>query len=112
MKALIKRYPINAKDKSQNEVWEETRWTRYMLETGDLTPYINEDYAYALCEDCPVLNEYVVDDFDVKEYTKKVDGKDVKYWLATFTGKAENTTTDNSAEIAELEARLAALKGL
>lgn len=94
MKALIKKYPTNARYESENEVWEEPRWTPAMKDSGNLEPYINEDYGYALCEDCPDV-ELTVDDFDVTEHAKTVKddmGEDVevKYWTAEYIGGVED----------------------
>ena len=94
MKALIKKYPINARYESENEVWEETRWTP-MMNSENLEPYINEDYGYALCEDCPDDVELTVEMFDVTEHVKTVkdiDGEVVetkKYWTAEYVGGVE-----------------------
>lgn len=92
MKALIKKYPINARYEYQSEVWEETRWTPTM--TGDdLKPYTDENYAYALCLDCPDDMELVPDDFEVTEHTRtepsefpEEPDRVVKYWTAEYIG--------------------------
>ena len=91
MKALIKKYPINARYESENEVWEEPRWTP-LMNGENLEPYINEDYGYALCEDCPDDVELTVDDFEVKEQTKTIEDDmgekvEVKFWTATYIGQ-------------------------
>ena len=91
MKALVKKYPINARYESENEVWEEARWTPAMKDSGNLEPYINEDYGYALCENVPNDVELTVDDFVVTEHTKTVpsemedgEAQTVRYWTAKY----------------------------
>lgn len=94
MKALVKKCPINARYESENEVWEEARWTAMMKESGNLEPYINEDYGYALCEDVPDdMEELTVDNFEITEHTKTVpsemgdgEAQTVRYWTAKYVG--------------------------
>lgn len=92
MKALVKKYPINAKKESEEWVYPETLWQDWMGENGE--PLTDESLGYALCEDCPedALN---VDDFEVTEHVKTVKGDfgedvQVKYWTAVYVGGVED----------------------
>lgn len=90
MRALIKKYPINARYEYENEIWEETRWTP-LMSGDDLMPYTNENYAYALCEDCPDDVELTIEDFEVTEHVNEVEDEfgekvQVKSWTAKYIG--------------------------
>ena len=92
MKALIKRYPTNAKKIEQNEVYIEPQWHDWIQPNG--APLTDENLAYALCEDCPEGIELDVDDFEVTEHTKTVpseyeggEEQTVKYWTAKYIKK-------------------------
>lgn len=92
MKALVKKYPINAKKPEQNEVYVESNWHDWILEDGFPLTNEGELRSYALCEDCPEDVELTVDNFDVKEQTKTIEDDmgekvEVKYWTATYIGQ-------------------------
>lgn len=89
MKALVKKYNINAKTPEQNEVYIEPQWHDWVKSNG--SPLTDENYAYALCQECPEGIELTADDFDVFEYTKEVEDDmgektKVKYWIAKYIG--------------------------
>lgn len=93
MKALVKKYPINAKKESQNEVYIEPQWHDWIDENG--VPLTDENYGYALCEDCPDDVELTVEMFEVTEHTKTVkddmdEDVEVKYWMAEYIGGDED----------------------
>lgn len=92
MKALIRKYPINAVAEENNEVWFYP-W-RNADEQG--RPYTLEGYKYALCENIPDvcnkeddprmnINNYIVEEHI--ETTGEGDEQMTrKYWTATYTG--------------------------
>ena len=93
MKALIRRYPINAVSPENNEVWFYP-W-RNADEQG--RPYTLDGYRYALCENVPdTVPEGDTDprmnvaNYTVEEHTETVeqDGEQITrtYWTATYTG--------------------------
>ena len=91
MKALIKRYPTNAKKIEQNEVYIEPQWHDWIQPNG--APLTDENLGYALCEDCPEGIELDAEDFEITEHTKTVpseygDGEvqTVKFWTAKYVG--------------------------
>lgn len=91
MRALIKKYPINAKKPEQNEVYIEPQWHDWIRKDGFPMTNEGELRSYALCQDCPEDVELTVDDFEVFEYTKEVDDdmgekQTVKYWIAKYIG--------------------------
>lgn len=105
MKALVRKYSINAKKPEQSEVYTEPQWHDWIQADG--RPLTDENLAYALCENCPEdLETYIdmengyqnlADLFEVTEHTKTVpseygDGEEqtVKYWTAVFIGKPNN----------------------
>lgn len=95
MKALVRKYPINADKEELNEVYCQP-WLDWISEDG--SPLTDENYAYALCEECPDGAELTVDDFEVEEHTKEVPDesgeegktKTMKYWTAEYVGGVED----------------------
>ena len=92
MKALVKRYPTNAKKIEQNEVYIEPQWHDWIQPNG--APLTDENLGYALCENCPEGVELTPEDFEVKEHTKTVPSEygegaeqTVKYWTAKYVKK-------------------------
>ena len=92
MKALIKRYPTNAKKIEQNEVYIEPQWHDWIQPNG--APLTDENLGYALCENCPEGVELTPEDFEVTEHTKTIpseygDGEEqtVKFWTAKYVKK-------------------------
>lgn len=96
MRALIRKYPINAVRPENNEIWYEP-WYPY----EDIECYTDEGYRYALCENAPeptyddngYMSSPTLDDFTITEQTKEVtvDGETytVKYWTAEYIGGNE-----------------------
>lgn len=96
MKALVRKYPINAKKEELNEIYTEPQWQDWIDSDG--FPLTDENYGYALCEDCPDDLETSTEDgkvridlFDVTEHTKEVEDEmgekqTVKFWTATYVG--------------------------
>ena len=90
MKALIRKYPINAVAEENNEVWFEP-WHNADQQGR---PYILEGYRYAMCENVPDtfegdedprmdVNNYTVEEHEITEG----EGEEQtirKYWTATY----------------------------
>lgn len=98
MKALIRKYPINAVSEENNEVWL-APW-RNADEQG--RPYTLEGYRYALCTNVPDEPIGEEDDarmdianYTVEEHTEEVPSEDGegtttrRYWTATYTGASQ-----------------------
>lgn len=92
MKALIKKYPINARVESDSEVYLQIAWHDWIDEAGK--PLTDENYGYALCNEAPDDVELSADDFRVEEHITEVTtetGEKVKkkYWTAIYDGVKE-----------------------
>ena len=90
MKALIRKHGFTPTTEAQDEVYIESQWLDWIQADG--RPLTDENYGYALCENCPEGIELDVDDFEVTEHTKTVKddmGEDieVKYWTAKYVKK-------------------------
>lgn len=123
MKVLIKKYPINTTKPELNEAYPEALWHDWIdKDTG--APLTDENYGYALCDNCPNDFMDIVGDtdptemFEVKCYTKFIKDelggvdKTERYWLATWIGTSQDPQREMEMEmeIAELKARLAVLE--
>lgn len=92
MKALIRKHGYTPTRPDQDEVFTEAQWPYWVTppEYGHLT---DENWGYALCEDCPEGVEMTAEDFSVTEHTKTVPSEfeggevqTVRYWTAKFVG--------------------------
>ena len=102
MRALVRKYPVNAHSEENNEVWY------YPWHNGDEQgrPYTLEGYRYAMCEDAPEPTEDytpTANDFEVTEHTREDtdetgETRTVKYWTATYVGNTANTTVETAQE--------------
>lgn len=105
MKALIKKYPINAKKEDENEVYLQGQWHDWIGQDG--SPLTDENFGYALCENVPDGAEPTMENFDVVERTRtepdpsamSEDGtpevKTVKFWTATYVEEAPRSVENN-----------------
>lgn len=89
MKALIRKAGYTPTKEEQDEVYCQP-WQDWI--DGNGVPLTDENYGYALCEDCPEGVELTPDDFEITEHTKTVKddmGEDieVKYWTAKYVKK-------------------------
>lgn len=98
MRALVRKYPVNAVAEENNEVWFEP-W-RNADEQG--RPYTLEGYRYAMCENVPdeiPEGEYDprmdVANYTVTEHTREIPSeyegseeepstRTEKYWVAVY----------------------------
>lgn len=91
MKALVKKYPVNADREQENTVYPEP-WDYWIDENG--FPLTGESRRYALCEECPDNVKLTVEMFDVSEHVKTVKNEygedvEVKYYTAKYVGGEE-----------------------
>lgn len=93
MKALVRKHGYTPTKKEQNEVFLSASWPDWVDKTTG-APLTDENYGYALCENCPDDAELTPEDFEVTEHTKTVpseygDGEEqtVKYWTAKYIKK-------------------------
>ena len=114
MKALIRKYGSTPTTEAQNEIFPESSWPDWVDAIG--WPLTEENYGYALCEDCPEnLVDLEVDDFavrsetymDTDEYGRQ---RERTRWFAVYIGQANNTPMDKMKEIEDLKRKLAALE--
>lgn len=92
MKALVKRYPDNARTEAEAEVYLQDGWHDWIGENGE--PLTDENYGYALCEDVPEGVEVTPDDFEITEYVEEVEDEngdkvERKHWTAKYVGGGE-----------------------
>ena len=114
MKALIRKHEFTPTKEAQDEIFKETSWPDWIDVNG--FPLTEENYGYALCEDCPEdVEDLGVNDFAVTSETYVENdefGKQHKRtrWRAVYVGQENNTPTDKLKEIEELKMKLAALE--
>ena len=89
MKALVRKHGFTPTTKEQDEVFLESSWPSWIQADG--FPLTEENYGYALCENCPEGVELTPEDFEVTEHTKTVpseyeggEEQTVKYWTAKY----------------------------
>ena len=101
MRALVRKYPTNASNHHEEEVWLEDTWHEHW------EGFLNENMHYALCENVPDEPVYGDDpehdirtdvaSYEVTEHTREVpagesatEGEEPvtteKYWTARFVG--------------------------
>ena len=114
MKALIRKHGNTPTKETQDEIFPETLWPDWVDANG--WPLTEENYGYALCEDCPEnVSDLSVDDFTVISETwmeKDEDGElhERTRWTAVYKGRENIPSTDKMKEIEELKKKLAALE--
>lgn len=81
MKAIVRRYPINAERPSQNEVYLEPTWLDWWDKDGmPLCDGVGA-YTYALCTDVPNdidQSEVTADDFEIVPYEVTNEDEETK----------------------------------
>ena len=71
MKALIRKHGSTPTKEAQDEIFPETSWPDWVDANG--WPLTEENYGYALCEECPEdVADLVVDDFTVTSETLRL----------------------------------------
>ena len=114
MKALIRKHGSTPTKETQDEIFPELLWPDWVKADG--FPLTEENYGYALCENCPEN----VSDLDVNDFTVTADTYVVTdefgeqhertRWIAVYVGQENNTPTDKMKEIEDLKKKLAALE--
>lgn len=114
MKALIRKYGSTPTTEAQDEIFPESLWPDWVKANG--WPLTEENYGYALCEDCPED----VEDLDVNDFTVRPDTymesdefgnqHERTRWIAIYKGQEILTPTGKLKEIEELKKKLAALE--
>ena len=113
MKALIRKHGNTPTKEAQDEIFPETSWPDWVDANG--WPLTEENYGYALCQNCPEDDELNVNDFRVRSETyTEIDeyGRqhERKRWFAVYIGQENNAPTDKLKEIEELKRKLATLE--
>ena len=114
MKALIRKHGSTPTTKAQNEIFPESSWPDWVKADG--TPLTEENYGYALCEECPEdISDLDVDDFVVTSETYiETDECGRQHertrWTAVYIGRDNGAAPDKMKEIEELKRKLAALE--
>ena len=113
MKALIRKHGYTPTTETQDEIFPDSSWPDWVKADG--WPLTEENYGYALCDDCPNVSDLGVNDFTViSETWMEKDERGEQHericWKAIYNGQENNTATDKLKEIDELKKKLAALE--
>ena len=114
MKALIRKHGCTPTTKAQDEIFPESSWPDWVKADG--FPLTEENYGYALCEECPEnIEDLDVNDFAVSpETTMETDELGEQHertrWTAIHIAQENNNQTDKLKEIEELKKKLATLE--
>ena len=114
MKALIRKHGSTPTKETQDEIFLESSWPDWVKANG--WPLTEENYGYALCEDCPEnVSDLSVDDFTVisetyMENDEHGEEHERTRWKALYVGHGNAPTTDRMKEIEELKRKLAVLE--
>ena len=114
MKALIRKHGFTPTTKEQDEVFLESSWPSWIQADG--WPLTEENYGYALCEECPEdISDLDVDDFTVTSETWiETDDLGEQHeqtrWTAVYIEHENGATPNKMKEIEELKKKLAALE--
>ena len=113
MKALIRKYGSTPTTEAQDEIFPESLWPDWVDENG--WPLTEENYGYALCENCPEDNDLDVNDFTVTadSYTETDEygeQHERTRWIAVHVSQEILTPTGKMKEIEELKKKLASLE--
>ena len=113
MKALIRKHGSTPTKKLQDEIFPESSWPDWVDTNG--WPLTEENYGYALCDDCPDVPDLDVNDFTVTTETyiendELGEQHERTRWTAVYVGHGSDTATDKLKEIEELKKKIAALE--
>ena len=113
MKVLIRKHGSTPTKEAQDEIFPETMWPDWVDANG--WPLTDENYGYALCENCPEDDDLDVGDFEVRSETyvetdELGNQHERMRWRAMYVGQENNTPTNRLKEIDELKKKLAALE--
>ena len=114
MKALIRKHGSTPTSKLQNEIFPESSWPDWVKADG--WPLTDENYGYALCQECPDdVRDLDVDNFTVTSETYMENDEygrqhERTRWTAVYVGPVNTPTADRMKEIEELKRKLAVLE--
>lgn len=114
VKTLIRKHGCTPTTEAQDEIFPELLWPDWVKADG--FPLTEENYGYALCEECPDnLEDLSVKDFMItsETYTEKDEHEKLHErtrWRAVYVAVANGRTDDKTKEIEELKRKLAALE--
>ena len=114
MKALIRKHGSTPTSKLQDEIFPETSWPDWVKADG--WPLTEENYSYALCEECPENHSDLdVDNFAVTsenyvETDELGEQHERTRWTAVYIEAKNGATPDKMKEIEELKRKLATLE--
>ena len=114
MKALIRKHGSTPTTKAQDEIFPESSWPDWVKANG--FPLTEENYGYALCENCPEnVSDLDVNDFAVTSETyvdtdENGEQRERTRWIAVHVSQEILTPTGKMKEIEELKKKLAALE--
>lgn len=113
MKALIRKHGCTPTTEAQDEIFPELSWPDWVKADG--FPLTEENYGYALCQNCPEDDDLDVNDFEVRSETYiETDEYERQHertrWFAVYIGQENNAPTDKLKEIEELKRKLATLE--
>ena len=114
MKALIRKHGSTPTSKLQDEIFPETSWPDWIKADG--RPLTEENYGYALCEECPEdvedldVNDFIVTSETWIETDELGEQHERTRWTAVYIAHENAATPDKMKEIEELKKKLAALE--
>ena len=114
MKVLIRKHGFTPTTEAQDEIFKETLWPDWIKADG--RPLTEENYGYALCEECPEdiedlnVNDFIVTPETWIETDELGEQHERTGWTAVYVGHGTDTTPDKMKEIEELKKKLVALE--
>ena len=114
MKALIRKHGSTPTTVAQDEIFPESSWPDWVKANG--WPLTEENYGYALCENCPEnVLDLDVGDFVVTSETRMEEDEHGELhertrWRAKYIGQENNSSSDKMKEIEELKRKIEALE--
>ena len=113
MKALIRKHGSTPTTEAQDEIFTELLWPDWVKADG--FPLTEENYGYALCEDCPEdvadldVSDFIVTAKTWMEMDDNGEQHERTHWTAIYAGHG-TPPTEKMKEIEELKRKLAALE--
>ena len=114
MKTLIRKHGFTPTTEAQDEIFPELSWPDWVKADG--FPLTEENYGYALCENCPEnVSDLDVNDFAVTSETyvdadENGEQRERTRWMAVYVGRENAPATNRMKEIEELKKKLAVLE--
>ena len=114
MKALIRKHGSTPTTVAQDEIFPESSWPDWVKANG--WPLTEENYGYALCENCPEnvldldVGDFVVTSEIYMENNELGEQHERRRWTAIYVGTGSDASTDKMKEIEELKRKIEALE--